>query len=531
TTLSGGESQRIRLASQLGSNLRGVLYVLDEPTIGLHPRDNVKLLDTLTALRDKGNSLLVVEHDEDTMRRSDLVIDLGPGAGIFGGEITAQGTWEEIQNNPASVTGRALREPMRHPSRGARRPLPEVSLTDSWLTVSGARANNLKHISASIPLSRLTVLSGISGSGKSSLMRGVIQPAVAEALRHGWTSIPADSPKKARKGRSKTVPPSLACDRMEGIGGIEAVYEVDQSPIGKTSRSTPATYIKVFDGIRTLFASLPTAKMRGYTASRFSFNTEGGRCEACGGNGVIRHEMAFLPASHVVCTECRGLRYNAPTLEIDYNGKNIGDVMNMTIDEAADFFSAHSKISRTLRLLADTGTGYLRLGQPSPTLSGGEAQRLKLVAELSRGLSRTAHERIRKNRQPKGNLYLIEEPTIGLHPTDVAKLIDVLHRLVDDGHTVLVIEHNLDVIAEADHILDIGPEAGEAGGTVTAIGTPEQIAKSKVSRTAPFLAEVLKARPAPAAPAPAVAVASSVIPAVSRSKPAPAKAKRAKRQP
>ncbi|MDB6134039.1 MAG: excinuclease subunit [Verrucomicrobiales bacterium] len=531
TTLSGGESQRIRLASQLGSNLRGVLYVLDEPTIGLHPRDNVKLLDTLTALRDKGNSLIVVEHDEDTMRRSDLVIDLGPGAGMFGGEITAQGTWEEIQHNPASVTGRALREPMRHPSRGARRPLPEVSLTDSWLTVSGARANNLKHISASIPLGRLTVLSGISGSGKSSLMRGVIQPAVAEALRHGWTSIPADFPAKARKGRSKTAPPSLACDRVEGIGGIEAVYEVDQSPIGKTSRSTPATYIKVFDGIRTLFASLPAAKMRGYTASRFSFNTEGGRCEACGGNGVIRHEMAFLPASHVVCTECRGLRYNAPTLEIDYSGKNIGDVMNMTIDEAADFFSAHSKISRTLRLLADTGTGYLQLGQPSPTLSGGEAQRLKLVAELSRGLSRTAHERIRKNRQPKGNLYLIEEPTIGLHPTDVAKLIDVLHRLVDDGHTVLVIEHNLDVIAEADHILDIGPEAGEAGGTVTAIGTPEQIAKSKVSRTAPFLAEVLKDRTAPAAPAPAVAAVSPVIPVVSRSKPAPAKAKRAKRQP
>ncbi|MES2708307.1 MAG: excinuclease ABC subunit UvrA [Verrucomicrobiota bacterium] len=492
TTLSGGESQRIRLASQLGSNLRGVLYVLDEPTIGLHPRDNVKLLDTLIALRDKGNSLLVVEHDEDTMRRSDLVIDLGPGAGMFGGEITAQGTCEEIQLNPASVTGRALREPMRHPSRGARRPLAETEAPDAWLRIYGARANNLKRIDADIPLGRLTVLSGISGSGKSSLMRGVIQPAVAEALRNGWTSIPADSP-KSRK--AKTAPPSLACDRVEGIGGIEAVYEVDQSPIGKTSRSTPATYIKVFDEIRSLFANLPTAKMRGYTASRFSFNTEGGRCEACGGNGVIKHEMAFLPTSHVICTECRGLRYNAPTLEIDYNGKNIGDIMQMTIDEAATFFSAHSKISRTLRLLTDTGTGYLRLGQPSPTLSGGEAQRLKLVAELSRGLSRTANERIRKNRQPKGNLYLIEEPTIGLHPTDVAKLIDVLHRLVDDGHTVLVIEHNLDVIAEADHVLDIGPEAGAAGGEITAIGTPEQIAKNKTSRTAPFLAGVLRAKP------------------------------------
>jgi excinuclease ABC subunit A len=529
TTLSGGESQRIRLASQLGSNLRGVLYVLDEPTIGLHPRDNVKLLDTLIALRDKGNSLLVVEHDEDTMRRSDLIIDLGPGAGQFGGEITAHGTWQEIQNNPHSVTGQALRHPMPHPSRGSRRPLPErsdspgstraprVTLgappsagesditpastkapkasskaksklstfnsqlstlphSPGYLTITGARANNLKNINVQIPLARLTVLSGISGSGKSSLMRGVIHPAVHEAL----------SATRHKKN------PNLPCDRVEGIEQIEAVYEVDQSPIGKTSRSTPATYIKVFDEIRALFANLPSAKMRGYTASRFSFNTEGGRCEACGGNGNIKHEMAFLPTSHVVCTECHGQRYNAPTLEIDYNGKNIGDVMNLTIAEAAEFFSAHRKIARTLNLLADTGTGYLKLGQPSPTLSGGEAQRLKLVAELSRGIARTANERIRKNRNPKGNLYLIEEPTIGLHPTDVAKLIDVLHRLVDDGHTVIVIEHNLDVIAEADHVLDIGPEAGAEGGQLTATGTPEEIAAQPVSRTAPFLAAVLK---------------------------------------
>ncbi len=506
TTLSGGESQRIRLASQLGSNLRGVLYVLDEPTIGLHPRDNVKLLDTLIALRDKGNSLLVVEHDEDTMRRSDLIIDLGPGAGQFGGEITAHGTWQEIQTNPKSVTGQALRHPMPHPSRGSRRalppghaggaPIPATKLpkakasksnpstlnpqpsthTEGYLTITGARANNLKNINVQIPLARLTVLSGISGSGKSSLMRGVIHPAVHEAL----------SATRHKKN------PNLPCDGVEGIDQIEAVYEVDQSPIGKTSRSTPATYIKVFDEIRALFANLPSAKMRGYTASRFSFNTEGGRCEACGGNGLIKHEMAFLPTSHVVCTECHGQRYNAPTLEIDYNGKNIGDVMNLTIAEAADFFSAHSKIARTLNLLADTGTGYLKLGQPSPTLSGGEAQRLKLVAELSRGIARTANERIRKNRNPKGNLYLIEEPTIGLHPTDVAKLIDVLHRLVDDGHTVIVIEHNLDVIAEADHVLDIGPEAGAEGGQLTATGTPEEIAAHPVSRTAPFLAEVLK---------------------------------------
>ena len=525
TTLSGGESQRIRLASQLGSNLRGVLYVLDEPTIGLHPRDNVKLLDTLIALRDKGNSLLVVEHDEDTMRRSDLIIDLGPGAGQFGGEITAHGTWQEIQDNPNSVTGQALRNPMSHPSRGSRRPLPALGRTGvppvppgvppgarasiitpvrakaskasskakpstlnpqlstsspthtpGYLTITGARANNLKHLNVQIPLARLTVLSGISGSGKSSLMRGVIHPAVHEAL----------SATRHKKN------PKLPCDKVEGIDQIEAVYEVDQSPIGKTSRSTPATYIKVFDEIRALFANLPSAKMRGYTASRFSFNTEGGRCESCGGNGNIKHEMAFLPTSHVVCTECHGQRYNAPTLEIDYNGKNIGDIMNLTISEAAQFFSAHSKIARTLNLLADTGTGYLKLGQPSPTLSGGEAQRLKLVAELSRGIARTANERIRKNRNPKGNLYLIEEPTIGLHPTDVAKLIDVLHRLVDDGHTVIVIEHNLDVIAEADHVLDIGPEAGAEGGQLVATGTPEQIAAHPTSRTAPFLAAVLK---------------------------------------
>jgi excinuclease ABC subunit A len=531
TTLSGGESQRIRLASQLGSNLRGVLYVLDEPTIGLHPRDNVKLLDTLIALRDKGNSLLIVEHDEDTMRRSDLIIDLGPAAGQFGGEITAQGTWQEIQHNPNSITGQALRHPMPHPSRGSRRPLPERSdspgstraprvspgappgagasviapasakskasrktaplstlnpqlstnpnplpPTEGYLTINGARATNLKHINVQIPLARLTVLSGISGSGKSSLMRGVIHPAVHEAL----------SATRHKKN------PNIPCDSIEGMAQIEAVYEVDQSPIGKTSRSTPATYLKVFDEIRALFASLPAAKMRGYSASRFSFNTEGGRCEACGGNGNIKHEMAFLPTSHVVCTECKGQRYNAPTLEIDYHGKNIGDVMNLTIAEAADFFAAHQKIARTLRLLVDTGTGYLKLGQPSPTLSGGEAQRLKLVAELSRGIARTANERIRKNRQPKGNLYLIEEPTIGLHPTDVARLIDVLHRLVDDGHTVIVIEHNLDVIAEADHVLDIGPEAGSAGGQIVAQGTPEQIAANPLSRTAPFLAEVLK---------------------------------------
>jgi excinuclease ABC subunit A len=283
------------------------------------------------------------------------------------------------------------------------------------------------------------------------------------------------------------------CDAVLGVERIEAVYEVDQSPIGKTSRSTPGTYLKVFDEIRALFAAVPAARLRGYAAGRFSFNTEGGRCEACGGNGVIRHEMAFLPVSHVVCTECGGQRYNRATLEIEFGGCSIGQVMDMTIAEAADFFAAHPKIARTLRLLVDTGTGYLRVGQPSPTLSGGEAQRLKLVAELSRGVARSEHARLRRNREPKGNLYLIEEPTIGLHPSDVAKLLDVLHRLVDDGHTVVVIEHNLDVMAEADCIVDMGPEAGAEGGRVVASGTPEEVVKSKESRTAPFLRGVLAA--------------------------------------
>ena len=474
TTLSGGESQRIRLAAQLGSNLTGVLYVLDEPTIGLHPRDNMALLGTLIALRDKGNSLLIVEHDEETMRRSDCIIDLGPGAGMFGGRVVAQGTVAELSKNPNSVTGRTLGRHVTHPLRGSRRPLPAAKSEDGWLRVKGACANNLKDVDIRLPLGRLTVITGISGSGKSSFMRGVLYPSVSEALKRGGA-------------KSFT-----ACDSISGLENIEAVYEVDQSPIGKTSRSTPATYVKVFDDIRALFAAMPAAKMRGYTASRFSFNTEGGRCEACGGNGVIKHEMAFLPTSHVVCTECKGLRYNSATLEIEFNGRNIGQVMDMTIQEAADFFAAQSKIARTLRLLADTGTGYLKLGQPSPTLSGGEAQRLKLVAELSRGVARTEHTRLRKNRQPKSNLYLIEEPTIGLHPSDVARLLDVLHRLVDDGHTVVVIEHNLDVMAEADCILDMGPEAGSEGGQVVAFGTPEVVAKVKESRTAGFLAGVLQ---------------------------------------
>jgi excinuclease ABC subunit A len=471
-TLSGGESQRIRLAAQLGSNLRGVLYVLDEPTIGLHARDNEKLLDTLQALKGKGNSLVIVEHDEDTMRRADTIIDLGPGAGSRGGAVVAQGTIEEIQRVPESATGKFLREPLQHPTRGSRRSLKDVT---RWLEVKGADLHNLKDVSVKFPIGRLSVVSGISGSGKSTLMRGVLKPAVAGALK---------------KGGKK--PPLIGCEAILGTEHLETVYEVDQSPIGKTSRSTPATYIKVFDEIRTLFAQMPVARMRGYTASRFSFNAEGGRCETCQGQGVIKVEMAFLPTSFTPCTECHGRRYNSATLEVQYNDRSIGDVMEMTLEQAAEFFAAQPKIHRPLALLCDTGLGYLKLGQPSPTLSGGEAQRLKLVSELTRGVGRSVTSRLRQNREPKSTLYLLEEPTIGLHMADVAELLKVFHRLVDDGATVLVIEHNMSLIADADYVVDIGPEAGDLGGELVAAGTPEQVAKSKRSRTAPFLQAVLR---------------------------------------
>jgi excinuclease ABC subunit A len=472
-TLSGGESQRIRLAAQLGSNLRGVLYVLDEPTIGLHPRDNLRLLETLTALRSKGNSLVVVEHDEETVRRADHIVDLGPRAGIHGGEVVAAGTLREIEKNSDSETARCLKTPLCHPIRGSRRSLRGV---ENWVEVRGARANNLKDIDVRFPVGRLSVITGISGSGKSTLMHDVIWPAVRDQLNHR---------KRAGNG-----------DRFKLVGGaqeIEAVYEVDQSPIGKTSRSTPGTYVKVFDEIRNLYAQLPVSRVRGYSASRFSFNAEGGRCETCKGQGLIKLEMNFLPSSYVPCEDCRGRRYNPQTLEVCYNEKSIGDVMEMTIEEAAQFFSAHPKIARPLSLLVDTGLGYLKLGQPSPTLSGGEAQRLKLVTQLKRGVSRAADERIRKMRKPASTLYLLEEPTIGLHMADIELLLNVLHRLVDEGNTVIVIEHNLSVIAEADYIVDLGPEAGEAGGEVVACGTPEQVAKNRVSRTAPFLRKVLSA--------------------------------------
>jgi excinuclease ABC subunit A len=501
-TLSGGESQRIRLAAQLGSNLRGVLYVLDEPTIGLHPRDNQRLLETLATLRNKGNSLLVVEHDEETIRSADHIVDLGPRAGIHGGVVVTSGTLSDVQKNPNSETARCLKSPLCHPTRGSRRSLRDV---ENWIEIHGASANNLKNIDVRFPVGRLSVITGISGSGKSTLMHDELSSRVREVLgsarfqragdsesfRESRTSQLSLWPDKSRKNKS-SLPQNAATSTPQACAPqIAAVYEVDQSPIGKTSRSTPGTYVKVFDEIRNLYAQLPVSRMRGYSASRFSFNAEGGRCETCKGQGVIKLEMNFLPSSYVSCEDCHGRRYNPQTLEILYNEKSIGDVMEMTIEEAAQFFSAHPKIGRPLSLLVDTGLGYLKLGQPSPSLSGGEAQRLKLVTQLKRGVSRAADERIRKMRKPGSTLYLLEEPTIGLHMADIELLLKVLHRLVDEGNTVIVIEHNLSVIAEADYIVDLGPEAGEAGGQVVACGTPEQVAKNRVSRTAPFLRKIL----------------------------------------
>ncbi|MBN8460752.1 MAG: excinuclease ABC subunit UvrA [Verrucomicrobia bacterium] len=467
-TLSGGESQRIRLAAQLGSNLRGVLYVLDEPTIGLHPRDNVSLLRTLTNLRDHGNSLIVVEHDEDTIAAADHLVDLGPGAGRLGGEVVYQGSPPKpgasaavVRRHPDSPTWRALTMEIRHPMRGKRR---TVSKDHPALGLSGCVANNLKSADVRIPLGRLTVLTGISGSGKSSLM-------------HGCVAVAASGARKAKD--------QLPFAKATGFEQIKSCYEVDQSPIGKTSRSCPATYVKVFDDIRALFAQLPEARVRGYEASRFSFNTEGGRCPDCNGNGRVKLEMDFLPPTWVPCETCRSERYNPATLEVTFRGRNIGQVLDMTIDEAAVFFESQPRIAAPLRLLADTGLGYLQLGQPSPTLSGGEAQRIKLVSELTKG--RSIKQRLNDAARAGRNLYLIEEPTVGLHREDVQRLIEVLHRLVDEGHTVVVIEHHMAVAAEADWIIDLGPEAGEGGGRVVAQGPPEKIVAHKSSRTAPFL--------------------------------------------
>jgi excinuclease ABC subunit A len=489
-TLSGGESQRIRLAAQLGSNLRGVLYVLDEPTIGLHPRDNAALLKTLISLRDQGNSLIIVEHDEDTIAAADHLIDLGPGAGRLGGEIVYQGKPPQVASVQFSVsskrkssslktenlklanspTYRALSAVIHHPIRGSRRP---VLKDHPFLTVAACTANNLKNVDAAIPFGRLTVLTGISGSGKSSLMHSCI------------AALFKNEAKTTRVKKS-----NLPFGKTSGEKQIKACYEVDQSPIGKTSRSCPATYVKVFDHIRALFAQLPEARMRGFEASRFSFNTEGGRCPECKGNGRVKLEMDFLPSTWVHCETCDGQRYNPATLEVTFRQKNIGQVLAMTIDEASAFFESQPRIAHPLKLMADTGLGYLQLGQPSPTLSGGEAQRIKLVSELTKG--RGTKATLNNAALTQRNLYLIEEPTVGLHLEDVQRLIDVLHRLVDEGHTVVVIEHHMAVAAEADWILDLGPEAGDAGGQIIAQGPPEKIAKSKTSRTAPFLKIALR---------------------------------------
>ncbi len=499
TTLSGGESQRIRLAAQLGSNLRGVLYILDEPTIGLHPRDNAALLDTLEALKKRGNSLVVVEHNDETMERADEIIDLGPGAGRLGGEVVWRGgakdlfaSTKQVSDDERSPTLRAFSQTLTHPLQGERRPLKGPRTKDAWINIKGAHANNLKDVDVSIPVGRLTVITGLSGSGKSSLMRGVFRPALTDALVKAKAAAKKKTAtKKSARKKAAGAAIQKTWKSISGVGNIETVYEVDQSPIGKTSRSTPATYVKLFDEVRKLFAQVPEARARGYTASRFSFNTEGGRCEACKGNGQIKLEMTFLPTTYVECEECKGRRFNAPTLEILYNGKSIGDVMDMSIAEAAEFFSDHPKLSRTLSLMEETGLGYLRLGQASPTLSGGEAQRIKLVAELTRGIGRSANARLRQNRNPKSNVYLIEEPSIGLHTSDVRRLIEVLHRLVDDGHTVIVIEHSVEIMAEADYLIDIGPEAGGRGGEIVVAGVPEEVVKNGESKTAPFLKKQL----------------------------------------
>jgi excinuclease ABC subunit A len=474
TTLSGGESQRIRLAAQFGSELQGVLYVLDEPTIGLHPRDNARLLDLLGTLRDRGNTLVVVEHDEDTMRFADRIIDLGPGAGTQGGEIVAQGSWKALASHGESPTGKMLGQPLHHPLRGERR---SAKNAPAWCRVVGAHANNLKQLDVAFPAGRFIALCGVSGAGKSTLLHDVIKPA-AQAF----------AGRKGRRAKSPTGP----WKKLEGFDVFTSVYEVDQAPIGKTSRSTPATYIGLMDEIRGLFARLPLARQRGYEASRFSFNSGAGRCTACLGQGAVKVEMSFLPSTFVPCETCRGRRYNPETLEVRYNEKSIADVLDLTIEQAVDFFADVPRLHRPLALMRDTGLGYLTLGQRSPTLSGGEAQRIKLVAELARSLEMNTQKRLKTS--GFGNLhhlYLLEEPTIGLHLADVQRLLHVLHQLVDAGHTVIVIEHHLDVLADADYLIELGPEGGDAGGRIIAQGTPEEVAKTKRSATAPFLARML----------------------------------------
>lgn len=453
-TLSGGESQRIRLATQIGSSLMGVLYILDEPSIGLHQRDNDKLLATLKQLRDLGNTLLVVEHDEDTMRQADYIVDIGPGAGVNGGRVVAAGTPEEVMNTPGSVTGDYLSGRKKIPVPAQRR-----SGNGHWLKVFGAAENNLRHVDVAIPLGTFTCVTGVSGSGKSSLVNEILYKKLGADLNRV----------KVRPGKH---------DRIEGEEYLDKVINIDQSPIGRTPRSNPATYTGLFNDIRDLFASTPDAKSRGYGPGRFSFNTRGGRCEACTGDGLIKIEMHFLPDIYVPCEVCKGRRYNRETLEVRYKGKSIYDVLEMTVDEALPFFENLPRIYNRLRTLEEVGLGYVKLGQPSTELSGGEAQRIKLATELSK-------------RSTGKTIYILDEPTTGLHSADVHKLIEVLQKLVDTGNTVMVIEHNLDVIKTADHLIDLGPEGGDGGGTIVCTGTPEEVAACPGSYTGQYLKKML----------------------------------------
>lgn len=455
STLSGGESQRIRLATQIGSSLVGVLYILDEPSIGLHQRDNDKLLATLKRLRDLGNTLIVVEHDEDTMYAADWIVDIGPGAGIHGGKVICAGTVDDIKKCPDSITGQYL--------SGARKievPATRRKGNGKWLVIRGARENNLKNIDVKIPLGEFVAVTGVSGSGKSSLVNEILYKALAAKLNHA-------------KGKAG------AHDLIDGVDYLDKVIDIDQSPIGRTPRSNPATYTGVFSDIRSLFASTQDAKMRGYSAGRFSFNVKGGRCEACQGDGIIKIEMHFLPDVYVPCDVCKGKRYNRETLDVKYKGKNISEVLDMTVEEALSFFESVPRIQRKLQTLYDVGLGYIKVGQPATTLSGGEAQRVKLATELSK-------------RSTGRTIYILDEPTTGLHTADVHKLIEVLQKLVDEGNTVVVIEHNLDLIKTADYIIDLGPEGGDRGGTVVACGTPEEITKCEQSYTGQYLKKYLK---------------------------------------
>lgn len=449
-TLSGGESQRIRLATQIGSNLSGVLYILDEPSIGLHQRDNDRLIASLKKMRDLGNTLIVVEHDEDTMREADYLIDVGPGAGVFGGEIVAAGTPKQVARNSKSITGQYLSGKRKIPVPTERR-----SGNGHYIEITGASENNLQDITARFPLGKFIAVTGVSGSGKSTLINGILKKAIAQKLNRN----------SEKSGKYKTI---------QGIEHIDRLIDIDQSPIGRTPRSNPATYTGVFDDIRDLFAQTNEAKIRGYKKGRFSFNVKGGRCEACSGDGIIKIEMHFLPDVFVPCEVCHGRRYNSETLEVHYKEKNIAEVLDMTVNKAVEFFKHIPKIERKLKTIQDVGLGYVTLGQPATTLSGGEAQRMKLASELHK-------------RSTGKSFYILDEPTTGLHTEDISRLIKVLERFVDDGNTVLVIEHNLDVIKTADHIIDLGPEGGVGGGTIIATGTPEEVAANPASYTGQYL--------------------------------------------